>query len=131
MTVSDDDFIDSPRATIFRRELALFDRALDIDVLALLESDRHIRQITVEREAMPIRMLLPLLVAILITVGLPETDICYRGSRRQITDLRFLGKMPCYFDSIHLHDVIRTIRWPFRPGHDSTSARPSDGSRPH
>ena len=79
MAVPDDDFVYRPRAAILRGKLTLFNGALDVQVLALLEPEGDGRQVPVERQVVPICALLPLFVAVLEAVALAQTDIGYRS----------------------------------------------------
>ena len=80
VAVPNDDFMDGPLCSIaFRRELALLDGALDEDIVAFLESHGNARQIAIERQAVPIGLLLRFAVRVLIAVGFPEADV---GDRR-------------------------------------------------
>ena len=76
----DDDFIDRSGTAILRGKLALFNSALDVKVLPLLEPEGHGREIPVKRQVVPICALLPLFVAVLEAVALAKTDIGYRSS---------------------------------------------------
>src|SRR5262245_2197306 len=75
MTMPHDDLIDRPRAAIFRRELTLLDRAFDVQVLALVEGDGDVGEIAVKRQAVPVCVFVPLLVAVLIPIALPKADV--------------------------------------------------------
>jgi hypothetical protein len=120
MAMPHDDFMDGPRTAVFRRKLALFNRAIDVEVLTLLESERDVGKIAIEGQVVPIGVLLPLLVAVLITVALAEPDIGYRRSGWQMPDCGLLGKITGYCDSIHLHGVVYA---PFPSSSSSTKLR--------
>src|SRR5271155_3936539 len=94
---------DSLHSIALRRELALFNRPLDEDVVAFLEGRRNPRKVAVERQVMPIGVLLRLALAILVSVTFPETDIRYRCSRRKVPDGRLRRQKPHDFETIPLH----------------------------
>src|SRR3954449_12218951 len=75
MAMPHDNFVDCPGAAVFRRELALFDRAFDVQVLALVEGDSDVGKIAVKRKAVPVRMFVPLLGAVLIPVALAQAGV--------------------------------------------------------
>ena len=92
VAVSNDHFMDdSLHAVALRRELALLDRPLDENVVAFLEGRRDARKVAIERQVVPIGVLLRFAVAVLVSVAFPETDIRDGCSGRKISEGR-LGR---------------------------------------
>src|SRR5580698_9513627 len=76
VAIPHDDFMDdSLHAVTFRRELALLNRPFDEDVVAFFQSHRDARKVAIERQTVPIRVLLRFAVAVLVSVAFPKTDI--------------------------------------------------------
>src|SRR5260370_40171765 len=76
VAVPDNDFMDDPPHTVtLRRELALLDRPLDADVVAFLERRCNARKVAIERQVVPVGVLLRFAVAVLVSVAFPKTDI--------------------------------------------------------
>ena len=63
---------DSLHAVTLRRELALLDRPFDENVVAFLEGGRDARKVAIERQVVPIRVLLRFAVAVLVSVASPR-----------------------------------------------------------
>jgi hypothetical protein len=69
-------FMNSPlRSIALRRELALLDGAFDENVVSLLEGHRDAGKVTVERQAVPVGVLLRLAIPGLVSVAFTETDV--------------------------------------------------------
>ena len=75
MAVPHDDLVDDALGPVLRSELALLDGAFDKDVLALLEGERDFGEVSVERQAVPVGALLPLLAAVLKAIRLAQSHI--------------------------------------------------------
>src|SRR5580704_17611647 len=76
VAVSDDNFMDNPLHTVaFWSELALLDGALDENVVALVEGHGDARRIGVQREVVPVGVLLRFAIRVLISVTLAQADI--------------------------------------------------------
>src|SRR5579864_907981 len=104
VAVSDDDFMDdSLHAVTLRRELALLDCPFDENVVAFLEGRRDARKVAIERQVVPIRVLLRLAIAVLVTVAFPKTDIRDGCSGRKISKCRLGYKIADDFETIPLH----------------------------
>jgi len=86
MAMPHNDFVDGPQAAILGRKLTLFDRAFDVEVLTLLESEGDIGKIAIELQVMPVGVLLPLLVSVLISVALAQPNVGHRGSGRKVAN---------------------------------------------
>ena len=71
----DVDFMHGARCTVRRREFALLKAALYVNVLALLVSERHVSDLVVEHETVPVRVGLRLAVASREAVGLTQANV--------------------------------------------------------
>ena len=94
---------DSLHSIALRRELALFNRPLDEDVVAFLEGRCNPRKVAVGRQVMSVGVLLRLALAILVSVTFPETDIRYRCSGRKVPYGRLRRQEIQDFETIPLH----------------------------
>jgi hypothetical protein len=98
------DFVNGPlRPIACRRELALLDGALDENVVSLLEGHRDAREVAVERQAVPVSVLLLLASSVLVSVALAETDVGDGCSRSKASDGGFGRQVPNNFETISLH----------------------------
>src|SRR5262245_56580129 len=122
--------VHSARASVRRCVLPLLDGADDIDVFALLVSNRDVGDFVVENEAVPIRVGLRFAVCAGKAVGLAQAGVGNLRAGGKIAQLRFNCQISCKLYAVCLHVVIGTIRWPFRPAYGSICARPADGSKP-
>ena len=75
MASLDMDFMHGARCTVCRREFALLKAAFDVNVLALLVSERHVSDLVVEHETVPVRVGLRPAVASCEAVGLTQADV--------------------------------------------------------
>ena len=103
VAIPHDDFMDdSLHAVSFRRELALLNRPFDEDVVAFLQSRRDARKVAIERQVVPIRVLLRFAVAVLVSVAFPKTDIRDGCSGRKISERRLGREIADDFETIPL-----------------------------
>jgi hypothetical protein len=92
VAVPHNDFMDdSLYAVALRYELALLDGPVNEDVVAFLEGRRNARKVAIERQVVPIGVLLRFTVAVLVSVAFPKTDIRDGCSGRKISE-RGLGR---------------------------------------
>ncbi len=85
MAVPYDDLINgSLNSVAFRCKLALLDGSVDEDVVALFEGLCDSRKIAVERQIVPIRLLLRFAVPVLVSVAFTQANVGDRRSRRKI-----------------------------------------------
>src|SRR5262249_54432878 len=89
---------------VLRHEFTLLDGAFHEYVVALLERDGYFRHVSVERQAVPVGALMPLLAIVLKAIGLAQPRIGDWHSRGKIPHFRTLGDKPCYLDTVHLHN---------------------------
>ena len=77
---------DSLHSVALWRELALLDGSFDEYVVALLEIRRDAGKLAIERQVVPIGVLLRFAIGVLVPVALAETGIRDGCSRRKIPD---------------------------------------------
>jgi hypothetical protein len=122
--------VNSPSDPVCRRELSLLKASFDVDVFALLVRHCGVGNVAIEDKAVPVRVGLGFAVPPDEMIRLAETDVGHLRAGRKKSQFWLSRQVTREFDPILLHDVIRTIRWPFWPGYGSTTARPADGSEP-
>ena len=76
----DVDFVHGARCTIRRLKLALLKATLNVDVLALLVGERHVSNLVVEHETVPVRVGLRLAVGSREAVGLTQANVRHLGA---------------------------------------------------
>jgi hypothetical protein len=86
-----------------RCELALLDCPLDENVVTFLERCRNARKISIERQIVPIGVLLGFAVGVLVPVAFAETDIGHGRSRRKVSEGRLRRNIAEDFEMISLH----------------------------
>src|SRR5215469_17071258 len=104
------DFVDDSLGPVVGRKLALLDGALDENVFALFKRHSDFGKIAVERQIVPIRALLPLAVAVLKPIGLAQSHVRHGHPGWEEPNFWFLGDVPCYFHTIHLHTKLSSFR---------------------
>src|SRR5262249_13635583 len=85
MALPHDDLMHSPLHAVLRRcKLALLDATFHENVVTLLVGQGDISEVPVERQAVPVGVLLCVALAVLVCVRLPKPHIRYRHSRGEI-----------------------------------------------
>src|ERR1035437_2413393 len=104
MAVPDDHLVDDPlHAVALRCELALLDGALDKNVVALVKGHGDAREVTVERQVVPVGVLLWLSVCVLVPVTFAKPDIGDGRSRGKVSDGGFGRNIANHFEAVSLH----------------------------
>src|SRR5580704_11767301 len=104
VAVPNDNFMDNPLHSVtLWSELALFDGALDENVVALIESHGNAGKIAVKREVVPVGVLLRFAIGVLISVTLAESHIGNGRSRGKVADGWFGGQIAADFEAVSLH----------------------------
>jgi hypothetical protein len=68
-----------PLHPVLGRELTLFNRALNVQVIALLEGQCHLGEVSVKAQVVPVSVFLSLLVSALVSLSLSKA--CVRNRR--------------------------------------------------
>jgi len=107
VTAPHDNFMDNPQDPVgFRRELALLNRALDKNVVALVERHGDAGEVTVERQVVPVSVLLWFSVRVLVSVTLAKAGVGDGRSRRKISGGWLTRQIADHFKAVSLHVVL-------------------------
>jgi hypothetical protein len=135
VAVPDDNFMDNPLHSVaFWRELSLLDSALDENVVALVEGHGDAGKIAVEREVVPVGVLLRFAVRALVSIALAQADVGDGSSGRKKSSGRLGSQIADDFETVSLHLLLHPsdgrfgqFMLPRVRGHRMVPGRP-DGS---
>src|SRR5215831_6978440 len=98
------DFVYRARAPVLWRKLALLDAAFYEQVIALLETHREIGEFAIERQTVPVGLLLDVAVTIPERPGLAQPHVRYGrpGPEKSLGGL--VGEIPCDLNPVSHHD---------------------------